>query len=218
MLTTVKSPRDLRDVQEQLDDLSRRSKPVLQRVRRDRFTRHDNDLISRREVRSILAEELTSVGGAVPTFDNLTPLGTETGSSWTLSQTPVSADDAGIYLNGVLLARVNAAPSNSQYTLSGTTLTTGRSLVAGERLRAIYTATGQRVAWEVLADGSQAGTSWTLSNTPSSDDEVAVYLNGTLLAEVAAAPTNSQYTISGANITTGRALVAGERLRVMYVF
>jgi len=218
MLRGTDTARDMREVQDKLDDLSRRTRIHENRIRPNRFTRFDNDLISRREMDSAVASATATAGGAVPVFQDLTPLLTETGTSWTLSEAPTAAGNVLLYLNGQQLRRVTAGPTATQFTVSGTAVVTGRSLTAGERLFAIFEGAGERMALEDLTRTlGESGTNWTLTNTPATD-KIAVHLNGQLLLKVAAAPTATQYTQSGTTVVTGRTLTAGERLHAFYAF
>ena len=165
-----------------------------------------------------IAASLATAGAVVPVWDDFTPNLTETGTTWTLSQTPASVSNASVFLNGVKLRRVNAGPTAFQYTLSGTTLTTGHSLAAGESLEAIYEAVGERMYWEDLTPNlTETGATWSLTNTPVSG-KISVFLNGQKIRKVAAAPTSTQFTLSGTTLTTGRTLTAGESLECFYAF
>lgn len=159
-------------------------------------------------------------GNALMYFDDLTPDLTETGTAWTLTQTPTGDDDVQVYLNGVLLLRVPSAPDSQQYTLSGTTLTTGRTLVTGESLEAMYTISVTTPYFDDLTPNlNETGTTWTLAYMPIPDaggEPIALFLNGQKIREVISGPTSVQYTLDGQDVVTGRTLTAGETLRAVY--
>ena len=214
----IRADRRIEDLEERLDNLSRSHLQHRKIIRPNRFTRYDNDLVSRRELDANIASSLATAGGVVPVWDDLTPLLTETGTSWTLSSTPQNVANSSVFLNGIKLRRVNAGPTAYQYTLSGTTLTTGHSLIAGESLEAIYEAVGQRVTWEDLTPNlTETGATWSITNTPVTG-KISLFLNGQKIRKVAAAPTSTQYTLSGTTITTGHSLLAGESLEVFYAY
>jgi len=214
----IRHDRRLEDLQERVDNLARSHLQHRKIIRPNRFTRRDNDLISRREMDANIAESLATAGSVVPVWDDLTPNLTETGTSWTLSQTPANVANASVFLNGVKLRRVSAGPTAFQYTLSGTTLTTGHSLATGESLEAVYEAVGERMYWEDLTPNlTETGASWTLTNSPVGD-KISVFLNGQKIRKVSAAPTETQFTLSGTTLTTGRTLTAGESLECFYAF
>lgn len=213
--------RKIIDLEDEVDRLRRGQGRHTAIIRPNRKTRYDNDLVSRRELLDYgygTGSGNGAVGGTTPVFEDLTPNLTETGTSWALASAPVSADTVMLFLNGQKLRKVSATPSTTQYTISGVNITTGRSLVTGERLEAIYQVPGEAMAWEDLTPNlTETGTAWTLANTPDVD-KLAVFLNGIRLRKVSATPSASQYTISGTTLTTGRSLVAGERLEVFYVY
>lgn len=214
----MRPDRRIEDLEERLDNLSRAHLRHSKVIRPNRFTRYDNDLVSRRELDANIAESLATAGALVPVFEDLTPNLTETGTSWTLSSTPAATSRVSVFLNGLKLKRVNAGPTAYQFTISGTTVTTGRSLTAGESLEAIYEAVGERTYWEDLTPNlTETGTNWTLTNTPVSG-KIAVWLNGQKIRKVAAAPTSTQFTVSGTTLVTGRTLTAGESLETFYAF
>lgn len=208
--------RDLRDTEDRIEALERRSRAHTSVIHVGRKTRFDRDLVMRRELNDEISSQIATVGGAAPVFQDLTPLLSETGTTWTLSEAPTDPANVLVFLNGQQLRRVAAGPTATQFSISGVTVTTGRSLTAGERLFAIYEGAGERMAWEDLTPNlTETGTNWTLTNTPSS---IALFLNGQLLLKVASAPTATQYTQSGTTVVTGRTLVAGERLYAFYSF
>ena len=164
----------------------------------------------------ILGVEGGAAGG-IMTFQDFTPNLTETGTSWTLSTSPTSIDNVSIFLNGLKIDRVAATPNSSQYTLSGTTLTTGRSLLAGESLEGFFRVSVDTAVFDDLTPTlAETGTSWTLSQDPVNASQVSLFLNGAYLRQVTSGPNANQYTISGRNITTGRTLTAGETLDAVY--
>jgi hypothetical protein len=129
-------------------------------------------------------------------FDDLTPNLTETGTSWTLAKTPTADGDVSLFLNGMKLRQVASSPAILEYTISGNSITTGRSLVAGEALEAYYrsTVTGGLPKFDDLTPLlTETGTAWTLTETPASDEDVALFLNGQRLTRVAAAPGNTEF-------------------------
>jgi len=164
----------------------------------------------------VLAVEGGAAGGAM-TFQDFTPNLTETGTAWVLAATPTSPDNVSIFLNGLKIDRVAATPNANQYTLSGTTLTTGRTLVAGESLEGFFRVSTTTAVFDDLTPLlTETGTSWTLSQTPVDATQISLFLNGANLRQVTSGPTSNQYTISGVNITTGRSLTAGETLDAIY--
>ncbi len=86
----------------------------------------------------VAGDRLTAwyASAAAWTRDDLTPLETETGTSWTLANTPVG--DILLYLNGEFLFQVASAATDDEFQISGTSVTTSYALVAGDRLSAFY--------------------------------------------------------------------------------
>ncbi len=151
------------------------------------------------------------------------PAGTKDGANtlFTLANTPVTADDVGLYLSGGRLERTVAAPSPSQFTLSGTLITTGIAPSATDPFFADYlfqVASLGPVVGEIPA-GIKDGlnTVFTLANTPSSVTEVGVYLSGARLERVASSPGFMQFTLSGTTLTLGLAPSSTDGFFVDYI-
>lgn len=113
------------------------------------------------------------------------------GTSFILAGTPVVGSQT-IYANGQRLT------PTVDYSISGSTITTGSSWSAGTIL-ADYETSGTGTFNEVV---SGSGTSWTLGATPTTGT-VRLYANGQRLTPTV------DYSISGANITTINSWSAG---------
>lgn len=138
-------------------------------------------------------------------------------TTYQLPETPVSGSDR-VFVNGAALRRVGAAPGLGEYTIAGDTITLGFALVAGDRIWADYFVTVSG-STPVIAEvpPETTGTTFTLLNVPVANTD-AVYVNGARLRRVGAAPLMGEYTIAGNTITTGFALVVGDRIWVDYYF
>ena len=145
---------------------------------------------------------------------------TTTGTAHTLQFTPSDPDDVLIITNGLLLERVVASPGSMEYILSGTTLTTGRSIVAADSLLAVYelpaaAAGDTTVLSEII---SSTGTSHALSVAPASVGDVGLFINGTRLERVTTPASNTEYSITGGGaITTFRSVTSDDHFIASYL-
>ena len=127
----------------------------------------------------------------------------------------------------------NQAPSNASYVVIGahTNLSQERVLTAGSNIT--LNDTGANGSIEIVASGGTSATlvvgevptgtkngsnvTFTLAYTPTTADEVGLYLMGVRLERVASSPTNFQFTLSGATITMALAPGSGDAFFADYL-
>jgi hypothetical protein len=177
-----------------------------------RDPRKDSDAATKRYVDQQVATVNGAGGSNFLLEDDISGAGT----SHSLSQTPASATQVAVWLNGQRLKRVSLAPTNLQFTVSGTTVTTGYTLTSGDTLIASYpiATSGTLIPEEVLG----TGTVHVLANTPTAASAVVVFLNGMRLKRVSSGPTSLQFSVSGATVTTGYSVTSGDTLVAMYSY
>jgi hypothetical protein len=182
------------------------------RIGRLREPRKDSDAATKGYVDA----QVAAVNGANGTNFVVEDALSSTGTSHTLSQTPASATQVALWLNGQRLKRVTSGPTALQFSVSGTTVTTGYSVTSGDTLVAAYpvAATGILVPEEELG----TGTVHALAHTPSAASAVALFLNGMRLKRVSSGPTALQFSVSGGTITTGHTVTSGDTLVAMYSY
>ncbi len=127
----------------------------------------------------------------------------------------------------------NQAPSNASYVVIGAhnNLSQERVLTAGSNIT--LNDTGANGSIEIVSTGGVSATvvygevpggtknganlTFTLATTPTTADDVALYLMGVRLERVASSPTNFQFTLSGATITMALAPGAGDAFFADYL-
>jgi len=139
--------------------------------------------------------------------------GGEPTSIFSLSNIPIYGTDI-LCANGARLRRVGSSPGLNEYTITGSEVTLGFTKAASDFLVADYRVqpNTRRIVNEQLVG---TGTSFALSSTPDVGTEVLTR-NTIRLRRVGASPGTNEYTISGASITLGIAVVAGEYLVADY--
>lgn len=142
---------------------------------------------------------------------------------FTLTTTPPVGSSLMVYLNGLLLNEVGAAPTVQQYVLSGFNVILGVAPTVTDFLTA-HIEEPNSLAFVHLLDMQGAGTQWaTALSTPASYDPLlAVFLNGQLQQEVLTAPLATQYyrqtSLHGILIVTlGISLIPADDLLVYVI-
>lgn len=193
------TPEHINGLQGQID--SYRSQLAGKRYGKETWARGGGDTVAAGTNVTIVTNangvKVISAGGSSPTT---IPVYNEVlagaGTSWTLAHTP-STNSVELFANGQRLT------PTVDFSISGTTITTVNSWVAGTVV-ADYTYAGSGSATtptdnEVV---SGSGTSWTLAATPTLGSE-RLYANGQRLTPTV------DYSITGAAITTTLSWVAG---------
>jgi hypothetical protein len=150
-------------------------------------------------------------------IDGESPAGVINGSNatYTLAGTPSPAGSLAVFRNGLLQS------SGIDYTLSGSTVTflSGSIPRATDIVTAYYRVPGVAALVTFVDTETPAGTidgtnmTFTLANTPSPLASLKLFKNGVLLTR------NSDYTLSGTNITFASAAVtpqSGDTLAASY--
>jgi hypothetical protein len=189
---------------------------VRNRVRLYGDPLHDFDAVPKKWVTEQIAESEAAIAatGAVG-FVIEDVLGT--GLTRSLANTPVNAESVMVWLNGQRLKRVTSGPTALQFSVSGSTVTTGYDVQASDTLVASYTRASQGilVVEEVLASTL---TSHTLAHTPTAAADVMLFLNGQRLKRVASGATALQFSVSGATVTTGYSVTSDDTLTATYIY
>ena len=76
-------------------------------------------------------------GGGAGQTGNIDDFTGSTGTVFVLTQPPTN-NLILLVVNGLILRRVGAAPNNGQFTLSGSTVTTGLTMTASDEIFAFY--------------------------------------------------------------------------------
>ena len=141
-----------------------------------------------------------------------------TGTAFTLANTPV-IDTEVLNFNTLRLRKVGAAPGINEYTISGAAITLGFSKVAGDYFIADYDALTAAAAHTHIYNEelTGTGTAFTLANVPVAGSEI-LWFNTLRQRRVVAGPGINEYTISGADVTTGLTKVASDGLVADYTF
>mgnify|MGYP001570329266 FL=1 len=136
--------------------------------------------------------------------------------SFTLGTTPAAGSPILLVHNGVILDEETggAAPAAREYTRSGNSITLVTAPAAADNLYYFYVTSGCQGLKKITLRGTKNGTntSYTLSEAPASGTNVFLAFNTTVLNEVSAGPTATQFTISSTAITLGLAPNAADVL------
>lgn len=79
----------------------------------------------------------TTAAAAFTHADAEVPAGARPTATLTVAHTPI-AGSLQLFLNGVMLQKVGAAPTSGQYTLTGTTIVAWRAITSTDNLLAYY--------------------------------------------------------------------------------
>lgn len=201
------------------------------RVRGAGESRHANDYVTRRELERLGLYRRTNLNQLVKQqvdqafftivspqtnlawkIENLTGA---TGTSHTLSFTPVGR--VLVFLRGAVLDEDSAPLSQTEFEVSGTTLTTGRSVLATDDFVVAYQAAFTPVEIDALT--GTTGTLHSLTRPPIDESLVIPLLRGAKLVPGSAPLSPTEFQLTGTQqITTGRSVLATDDFVVLYPY
>ena len=213
----IRVDRRVADLEERLDNLAISHNQHRKIIRPNRFTRHDNDLVSRREMDDAISSAIVSSGvGSAYTMEVVVCSGT-TGS---ITYTPSDATKVVAVLEAanIVMRRVASAPGVNEFMVSGTTITIN-SARSGATLKVSYPFEGGAFTIENLTAAYPSYVA-TITHTPSSASKVVVLWQPANIAlrYTAGVPTANEFSVAGTTLTLGRQMTADYQAVALYPY
>jgi surface antigen len=156
-------------------------------------------------------------GGSSTLSANVTPTGSRPGTSFTVPQLNGN-NPTGIILmlNGVVLDQVTTPATGDEFSLSGVTVTTYRSIVSTDKFKAwVWYTDVSAFTGNVTPTGTRPTTSFTVpQNAGVNPTGIVAILNGLVLDQVTTPAANDECSLSGTTFTTYRTITSTDKLKV----